>query len=97
MQTKKVYNQDVINNLKAEIGKLKDHKTQELTLDKIFVHAKKDITELIELNCTAHEIASIFNKAGVRVGVGRIKKLYFISAAKRNSKRINSNKQVEKE
>lgn len=97
MQNKKIYNHDVINTLKVEIGKLKDHKKLELTLDKILVHAKKDITELVELNCTAQEIAAIFNKVGIKVGINRIKKLYFIPVAKRKSRPVTSNNQIVKE
>lgn len=85
MKNKKVYNLDIMNILKTEINNLKDHKKQELTLDKILLQARKDVADLIEMNCSAQEIATIFNKSGIKVGINRIKKLYFTSAIKRKT------------
>jgi hypothetical protein len=97
MQKKQIYKQDIIDTLKVEIGKFKDHKKQELTLDKILVHAKKDIAELIELNCTAQEIAAIFSKSGVKVGINRIKKIYFTSTNRNKLKPSSRINQIVKE
>ena len=86
---RKVYSPDTINVLEIEISKFKKEKDNELTLDKILIQAKKNITELIELKCTAKEIAAIFNKAGIKVGVNKIKQLYFMPVVRKISKLSN--------
>ena len=86
---RKVYSLDTINVLKTEITKFREEKNNELTLDKILIQAKKNITELIELKCTAKEIAAIFNNAGIKVGVNKIKQLYFTPVTRKNSKPTN--------
>lgn len=86
MQKRKVYSQDTINVLEVEINKFREIKDNELTLDKILLQAKKMVVELIELKCTAKEIATIFNNAGIKVGVNKIKKMYFTSLTRKNPK-----------
>lgn len=86
---RQVYSPDTINVLETEISKLRKEKDNELTLDKILTQAKKNITELIELKCTAKEIAAVFNKAGIKVGVNKIKKLYFTPVVHKTSKPTN--------
>jgi hypothetical protein len=86
MQKRKVYSQDTINVLEVEINKFREIKDNELTLDKILLQAKKMVVELIELKCTAKEIAAIFNNAGIKVGVNKIKKMYFTSLTRKNPK-----------
>ena len=89
---RKIYSPDTINVLKTEITKFKEEKNNELTLGKILIQAKKNITELIELKCTAKEIAAIFNSAGIKVGVNKIKQLYFTPVIRKNSKPTSKTK-----
>lgn len=86
MQNRKVYSYDTINVLETEINKFREVKDNELTLDKILLQTKKRITELIELKCTAKEIAVIFNNAEIKVGVNKIKKLYFTQLTRKSLK-----------
>ena len=83
---RKVYSLDTINVLKAEINNFREEKNNELTLDKILNQAKNDVAELIDIRCTAKEIAAIFNKSGIKVGVNKIKQLYFTPVAKKYPK-----------
>jgi len=91
MQKRKVYSSNTINILETEISKFREEKNNELTLDKILIQAKKNIAELIEIKCTAKEIAAIFNKSGIKVGVNKIKQLYFTTGMRKPklSNRIN--------
>ncbi len=89
MQKRKVYSTDTINRLNVEINQFREVKVKELTLDKILLQAKKGVADLIDLKCTANEIAAIFNRAGIKVGVNKIKQLYFKSVIRRVPKQSN--------
>ena len=89
MQKQKIYNRNIIDNLKTELNKFKDEKKKELTLDKILVHAKDGVAALIGLNCSAQEIAAIFDKAGVKTSANKIKQLYFTPANRNSPKPLN--------
>ncbi len=91
MQKRKVYSTDIINRLNTEINQFREAKAKELTLDKILLQVKKGVADLIDLKCTANEIAAIFNRAGIQVGVNKIKQLYFKPITRVVQKQLNKN------
>lgn len=77
MSVKQEYSLDTLAILNDEINKIKDQRKNILSLDKILLQPQKDIIELIKSGCTAKDIANIFKTVQIKVGVAKIKKLYF--------------------
>ncbi len=88
MQKRKIYSQDTINTLETEIRNLWEEKGKELTLDKVLSEYKPQIDKLIEIKCTAEEIAEVFNKAGIKASINKIKQFYF-RTGNRNKPKIS--------
>lgn len=91
MRKQKMYNLDILKVLKNEINKFKHIHNNETTLDKLLIHAKKEIMPLINLGYSFKDVAIIFKSSGIEISTARLKKLYSISTAKANKQNNNKN------
>lgn len=72
----KMYNLDILNQLKVEIDKFKQLHNNETTLDNILIQAKSHIIPLLKAGYNHKHVAIILKSIGINVGMQRIKKLY---------------------
>lgn len=77
MRNKQMYSTDTLEILKNEINKVKEKRKNVLSLDKVLLQQQKDVLELIKSGCNAKEITNMFKAAQIKVGIAKIKQLYF--------------------
>lgn len=83
--SKQTYSLDTLALLMAEIDKVKEARKKILLLDNLLLRPKKEVAELIKSGCNARDVTAIFKAAHIKVGVAKIKQLYFL---KKNDKKV---------
>lgn len=94
MSNKKEYNLDTLEVLKTEINKLKEARKKILPLDTLLLQQQKDIIELIKSGCNAKEITKVFQAAQIKVGVAKVKQLYFSKRISKSKPKVRENRVI---
>lgn len=91
MSNRQEYSVDALDLLKIEINKLMEARKKVLQLDNLLLQYREDIIKLIKSGCNAKEITKMFQDAHIKVGVHKVKKLYF--AKKPTKHKTNARKE----
>lgn len=94
MSNKQEYSLDTLEVLKVEINKLREARKKILSLDKLLSQQQKEVNALIKAGCNAKEITNMFQAANIRVGLGKIKKLYFSKKVTNTKPKVSKNPDI---